>query len=115
MILQDLPAERAILSGICRFGGSALFDVIDIIDDGSFTIESNISIYSCLKHIIDKDNSAEIDVPSILSAAKEIGLTGFFNNQEVSHLASIMKFPVLLKNVRSFAAKIRKLQIARMM
>jgi len=115
MILQDLPAERAILSGICRYGSSALFDVADIIDENSFTIESNISIYMCLKHIIDKDNSAEIDVPSILSAAKEIGLTGFFNNQEVSHLASIMKFPVLLKNVRAFAAKIRKLQIARMM
>ena len=115
MILQDLPAERAILSGICRYGSSALFDVADIIDENSFTIESNISIYSCLKHIIDKDDSAEVDVPSILSAAKEIGLTGFFNNQEVSHLASIMKFPVLLKNVRSFAGKIRKLQIARMM
>jgi len=115
MILQDLPAERAILSGICRYGSSAFFDVADIIDDNSFTIESNVSIYSCLKHIIDKNDSAEIDVPSILSAAKEIGLTGFFNTQEVSHLASIMKFPVLLKNVRSFAAKIRKLQIARMM
>jgi len=115
MILQDLPAERAILSGICRYGSNALFDVADIIDDNSFTIESNIAIYSCLNHIIEKNDSAGIDVPSILSAAKEIGLTGFFNNQEVSHLASIMKFPVLLKNVRPFAGKIRKLQIARMM
>ena len=115
MILQDLPAERAILSGICRYGSNALFDVADIIDENSFTIESNISIYSCLKHIIEKNDAAEIDVPSILSAAKEIGLTGFFNNQEVSHLASIMKFPVILKNVRAFGAKIRKLQIARMM
>lgn len=51
----------------------------------------------------------------ILSAAKEIGISDFFNNQEVMHLSSIMKFPVLLSNVRSFAAKVRKLQIARMM
>lgn len=115
MILQDLPAERAILSGICRYGSSALFDVTDILDENSFTIESNMSIYSCLKHILDRDDSAGIDVPSILSAAKEIGLEGFFNNQEISHLASIMKFPVLLKNIRPFAGKIRKLQIARMM
>ena len=115
MILQDLPAERAILSGIYRYGSSALFDVADIIEENSFTIESNMSIYACLKHIIEKDDSAQIDVPSILSTAKEIGLDGFFNNQEISHLSSIMKFPVLLKNVRPFAAKVRKLQIARMM
>lgn len=115
MILQDLPAERAILSGICRYGSSALFDVADIIEENTFTIESNMSIYSCLKHIMEKDDSAEVDVPLILSTAKEIGLDGFFNNQEISHLSSIMKFPVLLKNVRPFAAKARKLQIARMM
>ena len=60
-------------------------------------------------------SKAQIDVPSILSAAKEIGLESFFNNQEISHLSSIMKFPVLLKNVRPFGAKIRKLQIARLM
>ena len=40
MILQDLPAERAILSGICRYGSSALFDVADIIEENTFTIES---------------------------------------------------------------------------
>jgi len=115
MILQDLPAERAILAGICRYGADAYFDVSDIVDEHTFTIESNMAIYNCLKHIVDKDATAQIDVPSILSSAKEIGLDGFFNTQEVSHLSSIMKFPVLLRNVRSFAAKIRKLQIARMM
>jgi replicative DNA helicase len=54
MILQDLPAERAILSGICRYGSSALFDVADIIEENTFTIESNMSIYSCLKHIMER-------------------------------------------------------------
>ena len=79
MILQDLPAERAILAGICKHGSNAYFDVADIIDANSFTIESNTAIYSCLKKIIEKDNSAGIDVPIILSVAKEIGLDGFFN------------------------------------
>jgi replicative DNA helicase len=115
MILQDLPAERAILAGIFRYGSDAYLDTVDIIDENSFTLESNMSIYCCLKHILDKDDSSKADIPSILSTAKEIGLDDFFNTQEVSHLSSIMKFPVLLGNVRRFAAKVRKLQIARMM
>tara|TARA_R110000744_G_scaffold139015_2_gene249995 strand:- start:3244 stop:4686 length:1443 start_codon:yes stop_codon:yes gene_type:complete len=115
MILQDLPAERAILAGIFRHGSDAYFDIADIVDENSFTLESNMSIYCCLKHAIEKDDNVKPDVPLILSAAKEIGLNDFFNNQEVSHLASIIKFPVLLSNVRGFAAKVRKLQIARMM
>jgi|TARA_R110000824_G_scaffold400494_1_gene608107 replicative DNA helicase len=115
MILQDLPAERAILAGVLRHGSDAYFDIADIVDENSFTIESNMSIYCCLKHVIEKDDTVKPDIPLILSAAKEIGLSDFFNNQEVSHLASIAKFPVLLSNVRGFAAKVRKLQIARMM
>lgn len=115
MILQDLPAERAILAGVFRYGSDAYFDIADIVDENSFTLESNMSIYCCLKHVIEKDDTVKPDIPLILSAAKEIGLSDFFNNQEVSHLASIVKFPALLSNVRGFAAKVRKLQIARMM
>ena len=115
MLFEDLPAERAILAGVCRYGSDAYFDICDIVDENSFTLESNISIYSCLKHILERDDTAKPDIPLILSAAKEIGISDFFNNQEVMHLSSIMKFPVLLSNVRSFAAKVRKLQIARMM
>jgi len=115
MILQDLPAERAILSGICRYGSDAYFDVVDIIDESSFTLESNSCIYNCLKHIIENDERVTVDVPLILSAAKEVGFGDFFTTQEVSHLSSIIKFPTILSNIRKFAAKIRKLQIARMM
>ena len=115
MLFEDLPAERAILAGVCRYGSDAYFDICDIVDENSFTLESNISIYSCLKHILERDDTAKPDIPLILSAAKEIGISDFFNNQEVMHLSSIMKLPVLLSNVRYFAAKVRKLQIAHMM
>lgn len=115
MILQDLPAERAILAGIFRYGSDALYDVSDLIQETSFTDESNSVLYSCLKHILDKDDSTTVDIPSMMSAAKELGFVDFFNAQEVSHLSSITKFPVLLANIRKFAAKVRKLEIARMM
>ena len=116
MILSDPASERAVLAGICRHGSEAYFDVADIVDANTFTVESNSIIFACVKRIFDKDDSIKIDVPSILSSAKEIGLADFFNNKnEISHLNAVMKFPVLFENVRRFAAKARKLQIARMM
>ena len=116
MILADPAAERAVLAGICRHGSEAFFDVADIVDANTFTIDSNAIIFSCVRRLFEEDDSRRIDVPSILSSAKEIGLSDFFNNKnEISHLNAIMKFPVLFENVRKFAAKARKLQIARMM
>jgi replicative DNA helicase len=116
MILSDAPAERAVLAAICRYGSEAYHDVADIVDEKSFTIESNSMIYACLKHVMDKDITKLIDLPTILSGAKEIGLHGFVSDkQEIQHLAAVMKFPVVLKNARQFAGKVRKLQIARMM
>ena len=116
MILTDTSAERAVLAGITKYGSESYYDVADIINENSFTVNSNQVIYACLKRIFEQDDSAKIDVPSILSCAKELGLQDFFNNNnEISHLSAILKFPIVSSNVRKFAAKIRKLQIARMM
>ena len=116
MMLSDAPAERAILAGVCRYGSKAYHDVGDLIGTNSFTIESNSMIYACLKHIMDKEINIDIDLPTILSSAKEIGLHDLVSNkEEVQHLSGIMKFPILLGNVRKMAVKVRKLQIARMM
>jgi replicative DNA helicase len=116
MILADTAAERAVLAGICRHGSEAYFDVADIINGDSFTVDSNSVIFSCIKHLFKDGEVSRIDVPSILSAANGLGLGDFFSDrQELSHLSAVLKFPVLLDNVRKFGAKIRKLQIARMM
>ncbi len=116
MILSDPAAERAVLAGICRYAGDAYLDVADLINSETFTIEANIVIYTCVQRFLEEDNSRKVDVASILSAANELGLSSFFQaNSELNHLSAILKFPVLLNNVRRFAAKIRKLQIARMM
>lgn len=116
MILSDPPSERAILAGICRYGSDAYYDVHDIIDEKSFTINSNSIIYSCLKKIMTDNDQSSIDVALILSAAQSIGLSSFFSSsQEINHLGQITKFPVLLENIRRFAVKVKKLQIARLM
>ena len=114
MILSDAPAERAILAGICRYGSEAYYEVATLVNEKSFTIESNQIIYSCLKHILEEDSSKEIDLPTILSASKEVGVDTFLSaKEEVQHLSAIMKFPVQLSNVRKFAIKVKKIQIAR--
>lgn len=116
MILCDTSAERAVLSGMCKYGEDAYFDIADIIQETSFTIDSNKIIYRCLKNIFDRNNNTTIDVAIIFSSASEIGLAHVFEKkEEVQHLKAILDFPVNLDNVRKFAAKIRKLEIARLL
>lgn len=117
MVLADTAAERAVLAGICQYGNDAYLDVIDMISQNTFTIDSNSTIFSCLKYILEKDKDAlVIDLPAIHSVAKELGVNHLLQKtKEAQHLQAILSFPVKLPNVRRFGAKIRKLEIARLL
>jgi replicative DNA helicase len=115
MILSDPAAERAVLAGICSYGDSAYLDVADIVQETSFTVDSNVIIFKCLKHLCE-NNLSKIDIASIYSAAQEVGVSHVLSKkEETQHLRAIIEFPVELENVRRFAAKIRKLEIARLL
>lgn len=115
MILCDPAAERAVLAGICTYGEAAYLDIADIVQDTSFTIDSNSIIFKCLKKLCENSQS-KIDIASIYSIAQEIGVAHILaKKEETQHLKAIMDFPVDLENVRRFAAKIRKLEIARLL
>ena len=116
-ILSDPSAERAVLGGICRYGADAYLDIADIIQDSTFTIDSNSTIFKCLKHIFTSDPTANsIDIASIFSAANELECEHILSKkEEAQHLRAIIDFPVNLSNIRKFAAKIRKLEIARLL
>lgn len=116
MILCDPAAERAVLAGICSYGENAYLDVADIIQESSFTIDSNSIIFKCLKTLFESENKSKIDIASIYSVAQELGVANVLNKkEEAQHLKAIMDFPVSEENVRKFAAKIRKLEIARLL
>jgi replicative DNA helicase len=116
MILCDPAAERAVLAGICKYGEDAYLDVADILQPTSFTIDSNGIIFKCIKTICEKEHKPTIDIASIYSIAQEIGVSNILSKkEEAQHLKAIMDFPVSLENVRKFAAKIRKLEIARLL
>ena len=114
MILCDPSAERAVLAGICNYGDVAYLEVADIVNESSFTIDSNQIIYKCVKHLCD--SNSKIDVASIYSVANELGIESILQKKdEAQHLRAIMDFPVSIDNVRKFAAKIRKLEITRLL
>lgn len=115
-ILSDPAAERAVLAGICSYSDKAYFEVSDILSETCFTIDSNIIIYKCLKHLFDKGHSTNIDVACIMSAAQELELFHVLSKkEEAQHLKAIIDFPVSLDNIRKFAAKVKKLDIARLL
>jgi replicative DNA helicase len=115
MILCDPAAERAVLAGICNYGENAYLDIADILQETSFTVDSNVIIFKCLKHLCESQQS-KIDIASIYSVAQELGFAQVLSKKdETQHLKAIMDFPVSLENVRKFAAKIRKLEIARLL
>jgi replicative DNA helicase len=115
MILCDPSAERAVLSGLLEYGEEVFLDIGDIISESSFTIDSNQIIYKCCKHIFTTDqNTKSIDIASIYSAAQELGVSHILaQKEEAQHLKAIKDFPIIKSNIRKFAAKVKKLEIAR--
>jgi len=116
LVLSDVPSERAILAGICQYGNQAYFDIADIIQDSTFTDEINSIVFKCLKSILENDNNAEIDIASINSAAHTLGFAYVLSKkEEANYLQALFQFPVNIDNVRKFAGKIRKLEIAKLL
>jgi replicative DNA helicase len=116
MILSDPSAERAVLAGICRFGEEVYLDIADILQESSFTVDSNKILYKCLKDLCGKDSPSSIDLASIYSVAQELGVSHILSKkEEAQHLRAVLDFPVNQENIPKFAAKIRKLEIARLL
>jgi replicative DNA helicase len=116
IVMNDVAAERGILSGIFRYGADAYVDVSDIVTVNSFSLDSNQVIYKCLETAFHQDAHNVIDLPTFLSAANQLGYTDLFDrSDERKHLRAIMNFSIEKASVRSLAAKVRKLEIARLL
>jgi replicative DNA helicase len=86
-----------------------------MVQPSTFTVDSNRVIWKCIEHIFREGTNQYIDVPTILSAAQDIGLKHHFDRaEEAKHLSGVLSMPVKLDNVRRFAGKCRKLEIARL-
>lgn len=55
MILCDPASERAVLAGICSYGEEAYLDIADIVQESTFTIDSNGTIFNALKESVNSN------------------------------------------------------------
>jgi len=112
--LSDIAAERAVLAGICQYGKNCYVDISDVVEEQSFTSQYNKLVFSCLKKALDENNYDVIDLATIYSTGKELGLSNMLSkNDYTEHIDSLFNFAVDKENIRKFAAKIKKLQITR--
>jgi len=109
--LEDLAAERAVLSALCQYGLDAYLE-IDFISSQSFTDPTNQLIFDCIYSSITENTRVELS--SILSAANDLGVYDQINTKdEIGFIRSLFNFPIHKENVGVHAAKIAKLKLAR--
>lgn len=114
MTLSDPAIERAVLAILCQTGEQSYIEVADIVDEHSFTIDSNVLIFKCIKQIFTENGQKTIDIASIYSTAKDLGFESVLQKkEETQHLKAILEFPADYSNLMQFCAKLKKLQIAR--
>jgi hypothetical protein len=104
--LCDAAAERAVLAGVCTYGADGYADVADLVTAKSFSVDSNRSVWACLEYVFKENPKAQVDLPTILSAAQAVGLGGTFDPPaERDHLRAVMNMAVKKENVRSLAPR----------
>ncbi len=110
--LSDIGAERAVLAGLFSYGSKVYVEISDIISDQTFANLNNQILYRCIEKVIQSES--QVDLPSILSAAKHLGFYDSVNTkQELEYINSLTKFPIKRENVLHFAAQIKKFEFAR--
>ena len=110
--IKDVTAERAVLAGLIQHGYDAFIDVDPILNEESFTQEENYIIYSCLKKLFEE--STTVDLPTLFSAAKNIGLDGLFLDRvPKEYYKNLSAVDVDLSNVKKQAWTLCKFDIAR--
>jgi len=110
--LFDIGAERAVLAGLLSFGAEVYVDISEYLDYSSFGNYKNACIYRCMKKVLESSDS--IDIPTIISASKDLGLIDVINNKsELDFLNSLSSFPIKKDNVATFAIQIKKYELAR--
>lgn len=112
---SDVPAERVVLAGLYQHGQDAYIDVIDFLQNETFTDITNQCLFKCFKHGFDVKKINRIDKPSLLAIAGELGIDKHFAKDDWRVVRATLNTPVNLENVRSWAAKIRKLHIIRLL
>ncbi len=108
----NVAAERAVLSGLCKFGQDIYTDVSEIINVDCFTNNNNQILYKCIDSVLTDSNT--IDIPSVIAKATILGYGDIIKDkQNADYIASLFKFNISKENAVNNSRVIRKLEIAR--
>lgn len=109
---RDISAERAVLAGVCKFGGDAFVDVEDLLDANAFADEFNAVLFKSLENFYADGLDKKLDIPSIISSARSLGFESTFNTPDaLRHLRAIFNYPIERETVRREAKKLFKLNM----
>lgn len=115
--LVDLSCERSVLAGIIQYGSDCYDEIADVIQQPSaFFDTQNQAIFKVVKHLYENKSVTNIDQASLISTISELNLDSLFSKAaDINHLRSILNTQILEDNVLVWAAKLRKLEIARLL
>ncbi len=111
--MEDLVAERAILSAIFQNGQSVFDEVSDLINVSSFTDDLNQIIYKTFEEIFKRNPDAKIDYPLLISTANDLGFKNLDDILGTKYIRSLMNHPTEGENAVILAGKLRILEIRR--
>jgi len=113
MILIDRVAEKGIIAGILQHGQGCFLDIADMISERTFTDDLLGATYKVFKNILE--DNVRIDIPLIYSTAKTLNLHTVITPNTVQDIKLLYATAVSEPTVRKLAAKIRKLEVARLL
>lgn len=113
--LFDYPLERSVIIGALRSSDTFL-DIDPILNTDTFGDSVHQALWSITSAIYHEDNNARMDTSLIRAKAQELNLAHIIENKkEIKYISDLFSVIVEPSNVRKFAAKIRILEIARLL
>lgn len=113
--LYDLAAERNVLAGLYQYGQDAYYEVQEFITEKTFTDETNKIFFKCLISLFEQ-GIEKPDISSIHTVINNLGFGYLLNKKdETQHIKSIINTDILQVNITTWAVKIRKLEITRLL
>lgn len=114
--LSDLSAERCVIAGLYQYGIKSWLEIGELVLPTTFTNEITQILFKILYSLIVEQKIERPDKASVLSCAASLGFTYLFQDQEtLEQIRLAFNAEVRLENVILWAAKIRKLEIARLL
>lgn len=112
-MLDDVGAERYCLAAAYKYP-DAFLDVDTLISPLSFTDEVNQTVWKTIKSLRDDNLNANLDLPSLVSKARELNLDSYFADpQTKDYIKALVSLETDISNVIKFASIVKNLEVAR--